>query len=98
MIPIPLHSDEILSCGCNFLAHCDCSPPPAFTVTRADLMKLTKAKLFLLYTRCLSDEMSPIYWHGLTKTAIIAMFLGGTHRNPLRPVVEQDSVELTPFI
>lgn len=79
-----------LSCGCDFprggAGFCDCKLEP-FTAMRADLRMLNRGDLFTLYTRCLSDEMSPVMWRGFTKADILEMFLDGG-----------DSVELTPFI
>jgi len=78
-----------LSCGCDLPrgdGWCDCKLEP-FTVTKAQLQGLNKRDLFTLYTRCLSDEMSPVMWRGFTKSDILEMFLDGA-----------ESVELTPFI
>jgi hypothetical protein len=77
-------------CGCDF-PHggedsCGCKPE-AFTATRAELRRLSKGDLFVLYTRCLNDEMPPTTWRGLTKADILEVFLDGG-----------DSVELTPLI
>lgn len=78
-----------LSCGCDYprggAGFCGCKLEP-FVATRADLRRLNKGDLFTLYTRCLSDEMSPIMWRGFTKSDIIKFFLDGA-----------DSVELTPM-
>lgn len=77
-----------LSCGCDFTnggLWCACKLEP-FMVTKAELQRLSKGDLFTLYTRCLSDEMSPIMWRGFTKSDIIKFFLDDG----------ADSVELTP--
>ncbi len=94
MIGINLKPEK-LSCGCSPQECCDCKLE-AFTATKSDLMKLTKGELFTLYTRCVSDEMSPIVWHGFTKSYILEMFLGGGNGIRSRPAA--NSVELTPFI
>lgn len=78
------------SCGCVIEdafknGQCDCKLEP-FTVTRSQLRKLLKWQLYLVYTRCVNDEMSPRMWRGFTKVEIVEMFLIG------------ESVELTPFI
>ncbi|MHA2279702.1 MAG: hypothetical protein ACXAC5_02245 [Promethearchaeota archaeon] len=82
---IKLNPDKA-SCGCDFRDRCDCKLKP-FTVRRTQLRAMNKGDLFVLYSRCLNDEMSPITWRGFLKSEILEMFLSG-----------QDSVELTPFI
>ena len=88
---ICLDSDK-KSCGCRFLGNgeilpkCDCVVLP-FPVTRKELRSMSKYTLFKLYTRTLSDEMSPIMWRGYAKAEILEMFLQG-----------KNSVELMPFI
>ncbi len=84
-IPICL-DDSKWACGCDVCGpSCDCKPEP-FRVTRAQLRGMNKRDLLALYTRCLSDEMSPIMWRGFAKADILEMFLDGAA-----------SVELTPF-
>jgi len=86
----PTVDPDKLSCGCDYprggSGFCDCRLEP-LTATRASLRRLNKRDLFTLYTRCLSDEMSPVMWRGFTKSDILEMFLDGA-----------DLVELTPFI
>lgn len=86
---------EKLSCGCAVGSSCGCKLK-SFTATEAELKRLTKGELFTLYTRCISDEMSPIMWRGFTKPEIMKMFLGGGGGIRSAPAV--DSIELTPFI
>lgn len=76
------------SCGCNVMNwNCGCKLEP-FVVTRQELQRMNKYDLFILYTRCLNDEMSPIMWRGFRKLEIIEMFLEPG----------KSSVELEPFI
>ena len=80
--------DEMkLTCGCDIRSwnDCDCVLKP-FRVTRKQLRRMRKYELFVLYTRTVTDEMSPIMWRGFTKSYILEMFLN-----------RQDSAMLTPF-
>ena len=80
--------DEMkLTCGCDIRSwnDCGCVLEP-FRVTRKQLRRMSKYELFVLYTRTVTDEMSPIMWRGFTKSYILEMFLN-----------RQDSAMLTPF-
>ena len=86
-MPPHIFNRDLASCGCHLWdIRCKCELEP-FTLTRDELGRFTKDKLFMLYTRCLNDEVSPIMWRRFTKATILEMFLG-----------ETDSVELTPFL
>ncbi len=87
---ISLDPDK-LSCGCDFADNCHCELQP-FTTTRAELQRLTKVQLYLVYIRCLNDEMSPVMWRGLTKPEILIMILGDDSRR------RGATIELIPFI
>ncbi len=83
-MPICL-SDNKWACGCDILGRCDCEIEP-FAVNKARLRRMTKHNLFLLYIRCLNDDMSITVWQGFTKTDILEMFLRGKNSAKLTPL------------
>lgn len=91
------------SCGCEISkGFCDCREKgklKPFTVTKAQLQRLPKRDLHTIYTRCVSDEMSPIFWNGMTKTDGINAILTSQQLGPQWAKKDvPDSVTLTPFI
>lgn len=91
--------DRSRPCGHTHRMLCGCPHPP-MTFTKAELKQLNREQLFHVFSRCISDEMSPIMWRGFSKADMVEMIWG--HEpcfNPLRKSVKQHtSVTLTPFV